>query len=395
MRLLAAGVLNLLLVAVAGAGPPPERARADGDGRPAAAGTEPPCAAKTRGRYSEEPSKACESLRALAQQTLQRPRPAQRLFVEAYFMRSLVAAHELLRQTAPDQVDEQAARACIERAVAFADTMVAIQSYRGLWPLGYPAVWYADMGAAAAIFPAVEPYVDEERLKRYEAAVEKFLNELARLKMLHADGSVGMGRDLIDDPLRGPRRPSPEPYLVSSALVGVEARAWLYRRTRRPELREQAIRSLDYTLSQICPDGFREPAGRREGSIRISSYVQEGWMAADQFLDDPRVIERLRRALPPHVAWLLESQRPDGTWEAPEDGSLSRTPPILVFLMWYDERCESRADVRAAVRRAGAGLRDRLYADSNGTSPPTDHSEVLHALSGRALAALARDRFVF
>jgi hypothetical protein len=251
------------------------------------------------------------------------------------------------------------------------------------------------MGAALGLFPALEPYVDAERLARYTAATETFLRAMQRDRMLHEDGSVGMGRALIIDPLRPPGRRKPEPYLVATALVGIETRAWLYRRTQRPELRQQARQSLEYTLAQISDDGFREPAGRREGSIRIAAYVQEGWMAADAFLDDPAVLVRLRQALPAHVRWLLSQQRADGTWDAPETGTFPRTPAIVSFLMWYDERCKSSPEVRQAIRRASQTWIDRKRWDAIGLWGESDDEEVLRALAGRALAAWARDRFVF
>jgi len=377
------GALALLIVAAAAdAGAPPAESR-------------PVRAQGARGRYCDTPAKARESVVALATHTLERPKRARRLFVEAYFMRSLIAAHEVVQLADPGTREAFDSRRCIERAIAFADTMVLLQDKRGYWPLGYPAVFYADMGAAVGLFPAIEPYADELRILRYVDATEKFLRGMTRDKMLHADGSVGMGRALIVDEVGPRRRANPEPYLVSSALVGIEARAWLYRRTRRPELKQQAMKSLEYTLSQITSDGFREPAGRREGSIRIAAYVQEGWMAADALLDDPAVLVRLRAALPTHVEWLLREQRKDGTWDAPEDGSFSRTPAIVTFLMWYDERCKSRSDVRAAVRRASTTLANRERWDAIGLWGTNEHEEVLRALAGRPLAALARDRFVF
>lgn len=350
-----------------------------------------------RARYCDQQDVARESVRILTEHTLQRPKRAQRLFVEGYFMRSLVAAHEVLRARDGDAAREGAfdSRSCLERAIAFADTMVLTQDRRGYWSLGYGAIWFADMGAAVGLFPALEPHVDDVRLARYTAATELFLRSMKRDRMLHEDGSVGMGRSLIIDPLRPPGRANPEPYLVATALVGIEARAWLYRRTKRPELREQAMRSLEYTLSQISDDGFREPAGRREGSIRIAAYVQEGWMAADAFLEDPAVLVRLRKALPAHVRWLLREQRADGTWDAPEDGTFTRTPAIVSFLMWYDERCKSSPEVRKAIRRASLTWVDRERWEAIGLWGDGADHEVLRALTGRPLAALALDRFVF
>ena len=49
--------------------------------------------ARPRGRYAMDPSRSASALELLCSQTLQRPAPSIRLFIEGYYMRTLVLAH--------------------------------------------------------------------------------------------------------------------------------------------------------------------------------------------------------------------------------------------------------------------------------------------------------------
>ena len=115
-------------------------------------------------------------------------------------------------------------------------------------------------------------------------------------------------------------------------------------------------------------------------------------MAADAYLQDDTVRERLRRALPPHVDWLVRSQRADGTWDSGADGEFARTTPIVSFLLWYDQRCAPHPGARAAVERAAIPLTDPDRWMANGILRAGKNEEVLRALSSRALTALAVGR---
>ena len=348
-------------------------------------------------RFGVDPEAARTALRVLCAHTLARPPGPRRLFVEGYFMRSLVAAHPLLQPKAGEAADGYDARAGLARAIDWADELIATQDTLGYWPTGYGAVFLADMAAALGLFPALEPHVAVARVERFETAARRFADALVEDEMLLASGACGVGWWGTTLP-RLRSRALREPYLVSTALAGIELHAWLYRRSGREEDRQRALRALEFTLSQIQPDGSFHPGPKvpgigTEGRFTTAAYVHEGWMAADVLLGEPAVLEQLRAALRPHVDWLLREQLPDGRWDSGATGEFARTPAIVDFLVWYDERCESRAEVRAAVRRAGLLLVDPTQWEATGLFRAGSHHEVQRALSGRSLVALASQRF--
>lgn len=353
--------------------------------------------ASGEGRYRASPGAAREALRLWTEHTLLRPETSIRLFIEGYFMRALVVAHEVLAPLRAERADALDTREGILRAVTFADWMLAGQDSSGYWPLGYKAVYVADMAAVVGLFASLEPHVEPERLRRYTESASRFAAALQRDRMLLPEGAVGVGWPATRTP--GEASADRTPYLVSTALAGIETHAWLYKRTRNAIYRDRAIAALDYTLAQLRPEGslpgFALDGEAPEGNFLVAAYVQEGWMAADLFLEDAALHERLRVALRPHVAWLLRSQRPDGTWDSGADGEYARTPAIVGFLIWYDARCEAREDVRDAVRKASRILLDPDRWMDYGILRQGKHEEVLRAIAGRPIAALAADGFVF
>jgi hypothetical protein len=350
-------------------------------------------AGETSGRYGSQ-RQAREALRVLATHTLLRPRRARRLFVEAYFMRALVEEHRIAsaaRGSPPDGEDSWIdPRLFLERAVAFADSLAASQSALGYWDTGYEGTYVADMAVATALFAALDPLVDAARRERYLAAAGLFL----------PSGALGIGwrtslADLLEAASRGTRAPSwRAPYLVSSALAGVELHAWLARHRSAPAHRERARAALEFTLSQLQPDGSLPSRETGEGRLLTAAYVQEGWMAAEALLADPEPGRRLCDRLQVHVAWLLREQRDDGTWDGGSEGEFARTPAILDFLVWYDRRCGPGKEVLRAVRRGSSWTDARLW-DERGLFGGDEHHEVLRAILGRALAALAAEQPVY
>lgn len=347
------------------------------------------CFARERDAAVRPAGAAASALRLWAQHTLARPMTSQRLFIEGYFMRGLVSAHTILRRT-PSLDAPLDTPAGLQRAMDFADWMLSGQTGQGYWPLGYKAVYIADMAAVVALYADLTPHVEPERAGRYVASAEKFAAALVRDRMLLPSGAAGIGWPETRTPSESTAVRTP--YLVSTSLAGVGVHAWLYSRTQNAVYRERALQSLEYTLSQIRPDGSLaglEWGEQTEGPFLIAAYVQEGWMAADAYLQDKAALERLRRELPAHVDWLVRSQRTDGTWDSGADGEFARTPPIVSFLVWYQQRCSSHAGARAAVERAAVSLTDPDRWITNGILRAGKHEEVLRALASRPLATLA------
>ena len=338
--------------------------------------------------YVRDRAKAAVALSTWSDQTLARSAPAAKLFVEGYFMRGVVAAHSVRLQ--PEATGQ---RPDVARATAFADSLVAQQLHNGFWSIGYATSWLADMGAALAVFHALEAYVDSARAQRYEDAAARFIAAVVRDGMMLSSGALGVGWPVTGGGAERAWRSdvgwADDPYLVSTALVGIELQAWLFRRTRNVEYRRRALAALDYTLSQLKKDGSLPSMVRSEGIYTVAAYVEEGWMAADLLLDDPQVSARLRQALLPHVQWLLRTQRSDGTWDSDVRGDIARTPAIADFLIWYDQRCEARDDIQSAVRKAGSFLTDPKRWAKRGLLDASDTAEIWRALCGRPLAALA------
>jgi hypothetical protein len=352
------------------------------------------------GRYSIDPARARAALELLCAHTLERPFPSRRMFIESYFMRALVTAGDVLKRgsaasaAAPGVFD---ATVALKRAVAFGDALLRFQDDKGYWPLGYRAVYMADMGVVVDLFTALAAHVEPAHARQYEAAAVRFATALERDGMLLPTGAYGVGWTQTE--ITSERTVDRTPYLVSTALAGVELHAWLFERTHEARYRSRAIEALDYTLSQLAPDGSfpsHAPGAPGEGAFLTAAYVQEGWMAADVFLNDGDLRQRWRTALPAHIAWLLRSQQPNGTWGSTgPDGEFARTPAILSFLIWYDERVEAREDVRQAIRRASVALLDPDQWRDLGLMRAGKDEDVLRAITLRPLASMAADRFVF
>ncbi|UCE03097.1 MAG: hypothetical protein JSW67_02565 [Candidatus Latescibacterota bacterium] len=353
----------------------------------------PPLEAKEKQPYTRSPGAMHAALLEIAQHTMERDAPAQRLFVESYFMRSLIAAHEAVG----DEVEPEVARAWLRRAVAFGDSLLLIQNDDGYLPIGYPAGYLADMAAALCVFPVLEAYVDSARLERYEGAVRRYLAAIERDGMLLSSGAVGTGWPELER--RGGGRVwrsdmgwYDEPYLVSTALAGISLNAWLYHRSGRPEYKRRAMAALDFTLEQLEADGSFPSHARFEGKLRNAAYVQEGWMAADAHLGDSTLVDRLREPLGGHVAWLVGEQTRDGTWVGPVHGDFARTPAVINFLIWYDRRLGSDRRVQKSVRRACGPYQSASKREQYGLFAQGEDNEVLTAFSGRALAAIVAGR---
>jgi tetratricopeptide (TPR) repeat protein len=354
---------------------------------------------------SQDQAAATAALDAMAEHILAHPQPASRLFVEGYRMRTLVAAHEL---------GVAHATGGLEAALRFADSLVTQQRDDGYWHIGYDTGWVADMAAALAIFGTLEPHASPEQMSRYEAAAERFIDALVRDDMVdQSTKAIGVGFPMSQKPVSAKRvwdsrlGYANEPYMVSTALAGIAVQSWLSHRTGKPAYAARAKAALEWSLSRIDTSGVVPVIRGQEGPFGVAAYVQEGWMAADAWLEDPAVRDLLARDLPSHVNWLLRTQGSDGAWSSGVRGDIARTPAIVNFLLWYNETFGPHEDVRLAVQRASPAL---IAMSQFVTVPRSDKSrptkilpaaaadlapldfEVLSALVGRPLAALARGR---
>jgi len=333
-----------------------------------------------------------------AQHTLARPKPSRRLFVECYAMRGIVAAHAVLaplRAGGRTLLGADTERG-IADARAYAESLLARQDARGYWPLGYDAKFVADMAVTTGLYAALDPYVDAVTRRRYVESARRFLAALAADGLVHAAGEIGVGWSKAQaghDSLA-----LRQPYVVSTALAGVATRAWLFACTGEADFARDARTALERTLDAIAPDGSIPAftAGAlTEGRHWSATYVHEGWMFADRYLDDARIRARLRRALPPHIDWLLRTQNPDGTWGDRAAGESTRTVAISNFLVWYDQRCDSRDDVRQAIRRASAALVDPDRWLEAGLLYQGNQEDAQRALAARSLVSLAASEPVY
>jgi hypothetical protein len=344
-------------------------------------------------RAVSEPRGARQALRDLATQTLGRAQPAKRLFVEAYFQRSLAATHAALLATRCTARDSALARRALASAVMFADTLAATQTSQGYWRLGYDRGWTADMAAALGIFAAVELNVSSARLGRYAEVTERFAAALERDHLFLDSGAVGIGWPNAEKPPQALRAHSSDvgwsddPYLVATALAGISVHAWLHRQNGRDATRQRALAALDESLRKVKPDGSLPRLERHEGLYTVASYTEEGWMAGAR-LDSSAARARMEPVLARHVAWLLRTQGEDGTWTSGAHGDGARAPAIVNFLVWYAARHPERTDVQRALQRAGKAMVRSVRRGDSPLHAAGEDAEVQRAHTGRALAAL-------
>lgn len=293
---------------------------------------------------------------------LARNAPATRLFVESYFMRGLVATSEILAGPECSPADHALADSALARARAFADSLVRTQDARGYWKLGYDGGWVADMAAAVAVFGSLEPHAEAPRLTAYEECAGKYMRGLERDGLILDSGGVGLGWPRDEKAPAGARvwrsdiGWSDSEYLVATALAGVEVNAWLFHRTHAEPYRTRARKALDVTLARLKPDGSFPTVGPQEGPLQVAFYVQEGWIAADAWLEDAPAVERLCTASRAHVEALIAAQQPHGTWESSNAGDNARTDGLVNFLLWRQAHCGGEPRVQRAIERAGAFL---------------------------------------
>jgi hypothetical protein len=207
------------------------------------------------------------------------------------------------------------------------------------------------MAAVVGLLATLEPYADPERLKHYETSAARFVTALEHDGMSLASGAYGIGwhntRDRTEDAV------AREPYLISTSLAGIEVHSWLYSRTHEERYRTRALAALEYTISQLQPDGsFPDtyPGGILEGSLMVAAYVEEGWMAADRHLPQMMWPQPLAGAIA-GASLVAASAIAELNGARPSPTASTPAPNIVNFLIWYDEKVEHREDIRRAVQR--------------------------------------------
>jgi hypothetical protein len=98
---------------------------------------------RPRGRYAMDPARAAGALEVLCGQTPQRPAPSVRLFIEGYYMRTLVLAHEVLSASKQDPQAVERPRVLDTQEGLVRTVLRRLddqgQDEAGYWPLGYRA----------------------------------------------------------------------------------------------------------------------------------------------------------------------------------------------------------------------------------------------------------------
>ena len=332
-----------------------------------------------------EPRRRRDNLRALVAHTMQRTERAPWLFVECYFMRSLLAAHTALAPFASEHADWLDTSRGVELAREYADQLVQLQLPSGYWSIGYKHQFVADMSVGLGLFRDLAPHVDEERSQRYVGAATRFFQALERDALLLDNGAVGVGRP-------GGAPFDRTPYIVSTALAGAAARAWLFAATGEESWRRGSLESLRWLVGQIRPDGS-VPGFDKEEPLSAAAYMGEGVPPALALANADETND-FDAALHRHMGWILRQQRRDGTWGEPGSGVPLRSPLLVNFLLWMNARMATGVEVRCAVDEADKALDFDAWRADAVFAPGVD-AEIYRALAGVPLAAMVQDKPVF
>lgn len=331
------------------------------------------------------------------------------IFIGGYYMRTLVAASQIL--------DEPR---YLEAAIAYADFLLEKQSPRGYWGTGYGDIFLADTGSALGLFIVLSKHVSAERREKYQAAVARFVKAIEQDGLVNPSGAFGVGyRATPQGEVTGIMS---EEYTISSVLSGGEIFTWYGRQTVDPHYQEVAYRALRWVISTMRDDGVipyilpaigadRTKMGTPKADAKlwddmayqVATYLGEGIISFDRHATWPAWKNEIRLAIRPHIEFLLRSQNADGTWAKHDSYDQKRSPGVANFLIWYYLHVERDERIPPAVRRFGRVLVDpaagrefgllhrgavtnwTTRANTVGKFVPND---IVTALSGRALVEL-------
>ena len=81
------------------------------------------------------------------------------------------------------------------------------------------------------------------------------------------------------------------------------------------------------------------------------AYCTEALVAADLYLNDPKVEKMLRTNLKDTLRWYLKLQNEDGSWGKLRSADQQRSPRAVTLLAWYYRQVDPDPKVSDAIRR--------------------------------------------
>ena len=327
------------------------------------------------------------------------------MFRGAYYMRTLVAGHEIFGE-----------RKYLDAAIAFADKLLLKQTPAGYWPTGYKAIYFADTGSAIGLFIALDRYVDPERRQKYLDAVRRHVAAIERDGFINPSGGIGAGWQWFDEGIASKK--VAREFTVGSALCGGEVFTWMYTKTGEEKYRRIARDALNWVLGTMAEDGRipyifegigTDPA--KKGDYKndyllwewkpyvSSAYIGEGVVSFDQHCGKPEWQAEIRKKIAPHVEWLIRTQNCDGTWAIMDSYDQKRSPLIVNFLSWYYRHVKKDERVVRAIRKYDEYLLEpanaKFYGMLNMGARPgvplcgeDESNDILTAIVGMAIAEI-------
>jgi hypothetical protein len=331
-----------------------------------------------------------------------------KIYTGGYYMRTLVAGYEIFGE-----------ERYLGAAITYADGLLNKQSPRGYWGTGYGDIFLADTGSAVGLFIQLYKHVDKARQEKYLDAVRRYVTAIQQDGLIHPSGALSGGwRTAKDGTILGPLG---DEYTISSGLTGGEVFAWMYHITGDKQYQQVAFNALHWILGTERQDGVIPYVNAFEGydlakkgdplndyhlwealPYCTSSYVGEGVIAFDLYSDQPEWKAEIRRAMAPHIQFLLRTQNPDGSWGKPEppektmcSGKMdfTRSPGIVNLLIWYDENVHRDRRIVRAVQAFDRFVLNPEQAKTFGLlnagatlDNECSNSNTVTSLTGRAIA---------
>jgi hypothetical protein len=284
------------------------------------------------------------------------------IFINGNFARALTCAYEI---TGEKSYLEEAAAWC-DYFVGYANSVKTSKGSDAVWwwDVEGNSLYLADTGTAVHALFKIFPHIDAQRRERYLDAFRKFY-------LLVSEGTE-------KDPMDRGQGPSSgwivkegddagalgdgytygflelKTYTVSTATVGAQAFAALYKLTENEEYRDTALDAAMWLLRQVDESGTipYRVAGTVENENRLQAihYSLEGLLSSWLYLDDKNYNDTLMRMAPKILEFILREQNDSGYWGTERGYDGQRSAFLAHFLHWYyenvknDTRAEDGAD---------------------------------------------------